>query len=286
MRAYDALLVDLDGTLLLAGSVINHASVAMERARSAGRHILVVTNNASRTPSAVATRLSERGIPMAAGEVVTSPQAAAALLASQYPPDSLILVIGADALAEAVEAAGLRTTRSSGDQPRAVVQGFSPDIGWRDLAEACLAIRAGSAWIATNMDTTLPTDRGILPGNGSLVAALATATGQQPLVAGKPERPLLDAAVSRVAAQSPLVVGDRLDTDIAAAARAGIDSLMVLTGVSGVDDVLLTAPSLRPTYIAADLRGLTGAAPFVTLASYTADPEGEARLRVALQALH
>ncbi len=233
------------------------------------------------TPAEVAQRLTERSMQVSAEEVVNSPQAAAALLAAVHHDGDAVLVVGTEALDEAVAAVGLRPVRSADDDPVAVVQGYSPDTGWRDLAEACLAIRAGADWVATNADSTLPTDRGILPGNGAMVAALVAATGSQPRVAGKPERPLLDAAVARVSARRPLVVGDRLNTDIAAAAHAGMDSLMVLTGVSTSADLLDTDPSLRPTYVAADLRGLTGGAPLVRLA----DIADDAALRSALDAL-
>lgn len=278
---YDALLVDLDGTLLLAGAVIEHAPGALYRARRHGKHILIVTNNASRTPAEVAARLTERNIATSPDEVVNSPQAAAALLAAAHAPGEPVLVLGTTALDDAVEAVGLRPVRSADDGPVAVVQGYSPDTGWRELAEACLAIRAGADWVATNTDSTLPTDRGILPGNGAMVAALMTATERSPRVAGKPERPLLDAAVARVAAKRPLVIGDRLSTDIAAAANAGIDSLMVLTGVSTANDVIQTEVTKRPTYVAADMRGLVGDAPTVRLSDYTDD----AALTAALDAL-
>lgn len=278
---YDALLVDLDGTLLLAGAVIEHAPGAIDRARQAGKHVLIVTNNASRAPAEVARRLTERHIAISQEEVVNSPQAAAALLAAAHAPGDAVLVVGTGALDEALEAVGLLAVRSADDSPVAVVQGYSPDTGWRELAEACLAIRGGSDWVATNTDSTLPTDRGILPGNGAMVAALVTATGRSPRVAGKPERPLLDEAVARVAAQRPLVIGDRLSTDIAAAANAGIDSLMVLTGVSSVEDVIHTAASGRPTYVSADMRGLIGAAKTIRVADYV----NEAALLAALNSL-
>lgn len=270
---YDALLVDLDGTLLLADAVIPHAPEALAVARERGHDVLIVTNNASRSPQTVADRLTERRMPCAADEIVTSPQAAAGLLSDEHPAGAPILIVGAAALADAVSAVGLQPVRDCAAQPLAVVQGFSPDVGWRELAEACLAIRAGASWIATNVDSTLPTDRGILPGNGSLVAALATATDQQPRVAGKPNRALLDAASARVGANAPLVIGDRLDTDIAAAAAAQMHSLMVLTGVSSVDDVVLTPPQLRPTYVSADLRGLTGQSRMCRLADYVHDDD-------------
>lgn len=283
-RQYDALLVDLDGTLLLAGSVIEHAAESLAAARAAGTAVLIVTNNASRTPREVADRLTARGIPTAADEVVTSPQAAAALLAATHRINDAVLVVGAPALEQEIRSAGLRPVRSADDRPVAVVQGHSPDTGWRNLAEACLAIRAGADWVATNTDSTLPTDRGILPGNGSMVAALVAATGREPRVAGKPQRPLLDAAIARVGARRPLVVGDRLNTDIEAAAGAGVDSLMVLTGVSTIADVLAQPAPLRPTYVAADLRALSGQGPVVRVADFAADSD-DAPLRRALSQL-
>lgn len=283
-RQYDALLVDLDGTLLLAGSVIEHAAESLAAARAAGTAVLIVTNNASRTPREVADRLTARGIPTAADDVVTSPQAAAALLAATHRINDAVLVVGAPALEQEIRSAGLRPVRSADDRPVAVVQGHSPDTGWRNLAEACLAIRAGADWVATNTDSTLPTDRGILPGNGSMVAALIAATGREPRVAGKPQRPLLDAAIARVGARRPLVVGDRLNTDIEAAAGAGVDSLMVLTGVSTIADVLAQPAPLRPTYVAADLRALSGRGPVVRVADFAADSD-DAPLRRALSQL-
>lgn len=275
---YDALLVDLDGTLLLAGAVIPHAPQSMAAARNAGVGVLIVTNNASRTPAEVARRLTDRGIPVEESEVVNSPQAAAALLAASHHGGEHVLVVGAEALATAVADAGLVPVRSADDQPVAVVQGYSPDTGWRELAEACLAIAAGADWVATNTDSTLPTDRGLLPGNGAMVAALVTATGKHPRVAGKPARPLLDAAADRVSAKRPLVVGDRLGTDIAAACAAGMDSLMVLTGVSGVADVLAAPREERPTYLSADLRGLLDVDRVVTVGEVADDEVLRAKL--------
>jgi hypothetical protein len=167
-----------------------------------------------------------------------------------------VLVVGAPWLAESVANAGLVPVRLATDGPAAVVQGHSPDNGWRELAEACIAIRGGADWVACNVDSTLPTDRGLLPGNGAMVAALTAATGLRPRVAGKPERPLLDAAIRLVSSQRPLVVGDRLDTDIACAVAAGSSSLLVFTGVSTAADLLAAVPAQRPTYLAFDLRGL------------------------------
>lgn len=180
------------------------------------------------------------------------------MLASQLPAGAAVLVVGTEALATAVRSAGLRPVAAASERPAAVVQGHSPETGWKRLAEACLAIRGGAIWIACNGDRTLPTERGLLPGNGAMVAALQAATGQDPTVAGKPARPLLDTAVQRAGAQRPLVVGDRLDTDIAGARAAGLDSLLVLSGVADAAALLAAPPAQRPTHLGADLRVLRG----------------------------
>jgi hypothetical protein len=159
---------------------------------------------------------------------------------------------------------------SADEEPVAVVQGYGPEVGWAVLAEGCVAVRRGATWVATNTDATLPSDRGPLPGNGALVAALATALGRQPdLVVGKPAPALFTQAARARSARRPLVVGDRLDTDIEGATRAGMDSLLVFTGVTTPADALAAAPGRRPTYLAADLNGL-----------FDADPEGRGGWRV------
>ncbi|HEY9476649.1 MAG TPA: HAD hydrolase-like protein, partial [Mycobacteriales bacterium] len=145
---------------------------------------------------------------------------------------------------------------AAGQRPAAVVQGYSPDTGWRDLAEAAAAIHAGALWVATNTDATVPSPRGALPGNGSLVHAVQMATGVEPLVTGKPEPALHTESVRRTGARRPLVVGDRLDTDIEGALRCGCDSMVVLTGVTTPDRLLVAGPAHRPGYVAADLEGL------------------------------
>lgn len=255
-ESHDALLLDLDGTVYLGGQPIDHVAPALARARQQGARSVFVTNNASRPPAEVAESLTGMGVTADPDDVLTSPQAAAVMLTDQHPAGTKVLVIGAPWLAESVTQAGLVPVRLATDEPAAVVQGHSPDTGWRDLAEACIALRTGADWVACNVDSTLPTDRGLLPGNGSMVAALVAATGLRPRVAGKPARPLLDAAVRLVGSEKPLVVGDRLDTDIACAVAAGAPSLLVFTGVSTTADLLAAAPEERPTYVAFDLRGL------------------------------
>ena len=174
-----------------------------------------------------------------------------------------MLVVGGTGLRLAIRDRGLRPVTSAAEKPAAVVQGYSHDISYGLLAEAALAIQAGALYVASNIDATLPTPRGPQPGNGSLAQVLIYATGSTPVVAGKPEPPLHAESVQRVGAVRPLVVGDRLDTDIEGAVRGGADSLLVLTGVSTPADVLLATPQRRPAYIAADLSGLNDGHPDV-----------------------
>lgn len=256
---HDALLLDLDGTVYLGGQPIDHVGPVIEATNARGIRSMYVTNNASRPPAEVATALSAMGVPAAPIDVLTSPEAAATMLQQAHPAGARVLVVGAPWLVESVRQAGLTPVETVADEPVAVVQGHSPTTGWPQLAEACLALRTGADWVACNNDTTLPTDRGLLPGNGALVAALVAATGLTPRVAGKPERPLLDEAVARAGSSRPLVVGDRLDTDIAGAVTAGMPSLMVLTGVSTAADLLAAPPERRPTHVAFDLRGILDA---------------------------
>ncbi|MBD1321964.1 HAD-IIA family hydrolase [Gordonia hankookensis] len=250
---YDALLLDLDGTVFAGQRALPGARETLETVETA-RYF--VTNNASRRPSEVVAHLVELGFAATEDQVVTSAQSAARLLSEHLEPGSRALVIGTDGLAQEVREVGIGVTRSADDRPAAVIQGHSPDTGWAQLSEAALAINAGALWIACNTDATLPSERGKLVGNGSMVAAVAHATGQQPLVAGKPAAPLMADAIARSRASRPLVVGDRLDTDIEGGHSVGVDSVLVLTGVSSVTDLLVAPPEQRPTYVISDLTGL------------------------------
>jgi HAD superfamily hydrolase (TIGR01450 family) len=256
LARYDALLLDLDGTVYRGEELIPAASEAISRARATGAPVRFVTNNASRTPEAVRALLDRLGIAIGSEEVDTSAQAGADVVVAHTGDDDAVLVLGTDALAREVACRGRTTTRENGGRVAAVVQGFSEEIGWRELAEACIAIRAGALWVACNADPTLPTERGLLPGNGSLVAALRTATDTAPLLAGKPGEALMRRSIAKAGAHRPLVIGDRLGTDIAGAAAVSADSLLVLTGVTSAADLLGAQPNQRPRYLLEDLRGL------------------------------
>ena len=263
LETYDSLLLDLDGVVYLQEQPVDGAVAGLQQARDAGLAITFVTNNAAHTPEDVVDRLTSLGVKADTDEVVTSSMAAADLLASEFPAGAPVLVVGARGLWSAIEAAGLVPTRTA-DGVSAVVQGWGPDIAWADLAEATVAINAGARWVATNLDRTLPSPRGPLPGSGSLIAAVRTATGREPdAVAGKPYPPLLDAARRRTTGSRPLVVGDRLDTDIAGAASVELPALLVLTGVSQAGDLIAAPAEQRPTYIGKDLSALSAAQPSV-----------------------
>ncbi|MRX42315.1 HAD-IIA family hydrolase [Agromyces kandeliae] len=259
----DAVFADLDGVVYAGPHAVPHAVESLN-AVAESLPVAYITNNASRSDEQVAAHLGSLGLSPAARDVVTSPQAAMRLLAASVAPGALVLVVGGDGIITELERGGYRVTRSADDAPDAVMQGFHPDVGWRQLAEAAFALNAhggpgepgGIPWIATNMDWTIPVERGIAPGNGTLVSAVHTAAGRFPEVAGKPETPIFDEARERFGAERPLMIGDRLDTDIRGANRAGIASLVVLTGIDRAKQVLAADAASRPDYIVADLRQL------------------------------
>ncbi|GAB4098736.1 HAD-IIA family hydrolase [Sinomonas halotolerans] len=251
--AFDAVLSDLDGVVYAGPHAIPGAVEALQALGPRGVRLGYVTNNASRSTADVAAHLRELGAPAAEDDVVSSAQAGADLLASKVPAGARVLVTGSRALAREVEDRGLIPVESAEDRPDAVIQGFSPDLGWRDLAEAAYAVAAGALWVATNTDLSIPQARGTAPGNGTLVAAVRAATGREPLVAGKPEAPLFVAAAQRLGASRPVVVGDRLDTDILGGNRAGFATAAVLTGVDTPESILRARAAERPQYILATL---------------------------------
>ncbi|XAS65266.1 HAD-IIA family hydrolase [Pseudarthrobacter sp. So.54] len=256
IAAFDAVLSDLDGVVYAGPHAIPGAVESLRRLAGIGVGLVYVTNNASRTPAQVAQHLRDLGAPAADHQVVSSSQAAADLLVSLLPAGSRVLITGGDSLAQEIEMAGMVPVRSESERPVAVVQGFHPDLGWKDLAEAAYVVAGGALWVATNTDMSIPQTRGMAPGNGTLVAAVSAATGKCPLVAGKPEAPLFHAAAKRLAADRPLVVGDRLDTDILGGNNAGFATAAVLTGVDTRETILAARTLERPTYLINDLTDL------------------------------
>lgn len=264
-EAYDTALLDLDGVVYAGGQAIGHAVEALTTARDGGMHLAYVTNNALRTPAAVAEHLTELGVPAESADVITSAQAVARLIADQLPAGSRVLVIGGEGLRVALRERGLEPVESADDDPVAVAQGYGgPDMAWGRFAEASYAVNRGLPWYASNTDLTIPSARGIAPGNGAAVEVVRIATGAEPQVAGKPLPPMHRETVLRTGAERPLVVGDRLDTDIEGAFNGGVDSLLVLTGVTDAAQLVAAVPEHRPTYVDADLRGLLTGQPEVT----------------------
>jgi HAD superfamily hydrolase (TIGR01450 family) len=263
-RVYDVALLDLDGVVYVGPDAVPGVPQALATARGVGMRLAFVTNNAARPPEEVAAHLTELGVPASDGDVITSSQAAATVVAARLGPGAAVLPVGGPGVAAALTAAGLRVVRRAEDNPVAVVQGYGREVGWSELAEAVVAVRNGAQHVATNTDATIPSPRGPLPGNGAMVGVVSAVTGEVPLVTGKPDPAMHAECVRRTAARRPLVVGDRLDTDIEGARRAGAASLLVLTGVTDPAALLAAAPQHRPDLLSADVGGLLAAHPPVT----------------------
>ena len=254
---HDLAMLDLDGVVYIGPEPVSGAAESLHRARARGMRLAFLTNNAARPPDEVARQLRALGVEAQPADVVTSAQAAAALLARRLPGGSRVLAHGGPGVTQALTAAGLLAVHDADDGPAAVVTGYGPELTWRQIMRAAVLIRAGLPWVACNADLTIPTEYGLGPGHGVLVEMFRQFAGVEPEIAGKPSRPLLDETIRRVRGDRPLMVGDRLDTDIEGAAAAGVPSLLVLTGVTGLAELVAAPEHLRPTYLAETLDGLT-----------------------------
>jgi glycerol 3-phosphatase-2 len=253
---FDSLFLDLDGVVYRGAKAISGAVEAINRADELGKKIGYLTNNASRTQQAIAEQLNSYGLSVKPEQIIGSAAAGVRLLETMIPAGSKVLVVGGEGLRKEVIEAGFELVKDSSAKPDAVIQGFSKDVGWQQLAEAAFAIQAGAVWVATNQDWTLPLERGIAPGNGTLVGAVHTAVGILPEFAGKPFRPIFDAALQQMQVQRPLMIGDRLDTDIKGAITAGIQSATVMTGVVGNRELLGAKTDERPNFVLTDMNDL------------------------------
>jgi HAD superfamily hydrolase (TIGR01450 family) len=253
---YDTLLADLDGVIYEGSKAIVHAVESVNQIQELGIPVGYVTNNSSRKPETIVEQLNGFGLHAKPSDVIGSAQTGVELLSTMVPKGSRILVVGGEGLRAKVLEAGFELVEKADDKPAGVIQGFSPDVAWVHLAEASYAIQRGAKWVATNSDWTIPREGGIAPGNGTLVSAVHTAVGQMPVVAGKPEPAIFHTALRHFDSHNALFVGDRLDTDIVGANRAGIDSALVMTGVATRKDVLGSKPEERATYIIGDLSEL------------------------------
>jgi HAD superfamily hydrolase (TIGR01450 family) len=261
---FDVALLDLDGVVYVGPDAVPGVPAALAAAREEGMRLGFVTNNAARTPEDVAAHLSELGVPAEPGDVITSSQAAATVVAGLFPAGARVLPVGGPGVAAALTAAGLTVVATAEQEPVAVVQGYGREVGWASLAEAVVAVRNGARHVATNTDATIPSPRGPLPGNGAMVGVVRAVTGVEPLVTGKPDPAMHAECVRRTGARRPIVVGDRLDTDIQGARAAGAASLLVLTGVTDASLLLAARPDHRPDLLAADAGGLLAPHPAVT----------------------
>ena len=274
--AFDGIVCDLDGVIYRGRRAVPHAVESLSSAMAAGVLVVYATNNASRSPADVAAHLDTLGLSGPVSRVVTSAQAGARYLARHCPGGSRVLAVGGPGVALALTEAGLvpvdageaaravpepARSRRPDEPVVAVLQGYGADVTWKDLAEAAYAVQGGALWVATNIDATLPTDRGVAPGNGALVDAVRQAVDVDPVVVGKPHTPLYELSVSVLGTglDRTLAIGDRLDTDIRGAVAAGMRSLFVFGGVHGWADVAGAEPDARPQYVATDLRSLHAA---------------------------
>lgn len=287
--AYDVAVLDLDGVVYIGRSAVDGAIAGISAAQAAGMHLAFVTNNAARPPYAVGEHLRHLGLDADDRDVVTSAQAAARVVAGLVPAGSAVYVIGGPGLHDALTERGLSPVTSLDDGPVAVVQGYGPDMPWRQVIDGAILVREGVPWVASNMDLSVPTERGPGPGNGTLVNLVAAFAGRTPVVAGKPLPPLFEETLDRVGGERPLVVGDRIDTDIAGALAVGWDSLLVMSGVTTLALLAELSADLRPTYVGAHagclvrpMSAVAGLVPSAPVGGWTAQVV-DGRLRVTGQ---
>lgn len=253
---HDAALFDLDGVVYLGPEAVEGAPEAIAALREGGAGVAFVTNNAARPPAVVVDQLRSLGIPCEVSDVVTSAQAITAVMARELPAGAKVLVIGTEALADEVRNVGLRVVDSWTEEPDAVVQGYHPTITWDRFNDAAHAIQRGARWFVSNIDLNRPTHLGLVPGAGAQMAIVASSVDVEPVIAGKPCPPLLEATIARLGSTAPIFIGDRLDTDIEGANNVSIPSLFVFTGAHGKHDLVAAPANQRPTTIGASLAAL------------------------------
>jgi 4-nitrophenyl phosphatase len=244
MRKYKGYLIDLDGTMYRGTERIEAASDFVKRLADKRIPYLFVTNNSSRTPSQVAAKLRAFEIPAAEEQVFTTSQATANYI-FEKKQDATVYVIGEEGLKSAILEKGLK---ESGENAEFVAMGIDRDISYEKLSVACLAVRNGATFISTNGDIAIPTERGLMPGNGSLTSVVSVSTQTKPIFIGKPESIIMDQALKVLGTnkEETLMVGDYYDTDILAGINAGMDTLLVHTGVTTRE--LLEGYDIKPTY--------------------------------------
>ncbi|MGH2572510.1 MAG: HAD-IIA family hydrolase [Actinomycetota bacterium] len=251
---YDALFFDLDGVVYRGDQVIPNAPRALNGVRDLRVNVLFLTNNSSKTPEEVARNLGRLGVRAIPEEVLTSGLATASMLWQEGAEGRTAFVIGERGVKEALAAAGIRILDGEPERSDLVVVGWDRSVDYRKLRVASLLIERGAKLVATNADAAYPAPDGLWPGAGAILAAVTTTTEAVPTVVGKPGRPLFEAAARLTGAKNPLVIGDRLESDIVGARGMGWDSLLVFTGTARPPDLLRGFP--LPTYLGADLSAL------------------------------
>jgi glycerol-1-phosphatase len=250
---FDAFLFDLDGVLYRGAVAVDGAVEAMARLRALGGRVAFVTNNSSRTPEAVAAKLRGLGIPADASEVETSALTTATMLAERGVATAF--VVGEEGITRALRDRGVTVVEGEPAVVDVVVVGLDRQADYAELRTASILVESGVPLVATNADASFPAADGrAWPGAGALLAAIEVTTGARAEVVGKPNPPIMRAALARAGGGTPLVIGDRIDTDIAGAHAIGWDSLLVLTGITRREDV--AASDVQPTFVGEDLGAL------------------------------
>lgn len=255
-----ALIIDMDGVLWHGSKVIAGLTEFFALLRAKNIRFILATNNASLTREQYVSKLANMGVSVLSDEILTSGIATAIYLAEHYEPGTTkVYVLGEDGATLPLLERGFILTEEYDITADVVVCGKDSTLTWDKLATATLNVRNGAAFIGTNADTTLPTERGITHGNGAILAAIQTASGVAPVCIGKPEPIIYQQAIALLAAElaETIAIGDRLETDILGAVNTGIRSLMVLTGISSVAD--LVDSDYQPTWVLPDLAAVTAA---------------------------
>ena len=254
--SYDCVLLDLDGVVYLGKTPIDNAVKTIKELQKRKINIAVITNNGSVTAKSVSKWMKDFGLDFKASAIVTSSQTLCWYLMDKFPKSSKVLVVGSTGLKDSVSDAGFKVVTKADKNPVVVCNGIDADISQKDLAEMCYAIAGGAVWVSTNGDYTFPTEKGLAPGNGAFNALITSITGKSPILMGKPEPHMFKQAAQIFSSKNPLVVGDRLDTDIQGANNANFKSLCVLTGVSDLNQIKNAPLPTAPTYVGKDLSAL------------------------------
>lgn len=258
IRDAEAFIFDMDGVLYRGKQALPGVNEIIAALEARGLPYLLATNNSTATPADYVRRMAEYGVAVTESHLQTSATATRDYLKRELPDGAVLLPIGAAALTEQLQAGTtFKITDDPAEDVAAVVVGLDQGFTYESMTRAMKAIRNGARFIATNADATLPVEDGVLPGAGTMIAAIATASGRQPTVIGKPETLMMTSAVAQLgtSASKTVMIGDRLDTDILAAARAGLTTALVLTGVTTRND--LAGSDIVPDYVFTDLPAIT-----------------------------